>query len=101
MSAGCQNYTPLKQTNKTSYASWIWDGGYEWVKVDRKCIKKRSGHQIRGVVSHAGGSIGILFGGPVSASKHYQTRVDAEGFQKKKRRVIPMPLTRHVNIPVL
>ena len=32
MSAGCQNCIPLKQTNKTSYASWTWDGGYEWVK---------------------------------------------------------------------
>ena len=31
MSAGRQNYTQLKQNNKTSYASWIWDGGYEWV----------------------------------------------------------------------
>ena len=32
MSAGCQNDTQLKQTNKTSYASCIWDGGYTWVK---------------------------------------------------------------------
>ena len=33
MSAGCQNYTQLKQTNKTSYASWIWDDGYKWVNT--------------------------------------------------------------------
>ena len=32
MSAGCQNDTQLKQTNKTSYASCIWDGRYTWVK---------------------------------------------------------------------
>ena len=31
MSAGCQNYTQLKQTNKTIYASWMWDREYEWV----------------------------------------------------------------------
>ena len=32
MSAECQNGTQLKQTNKTSYASCIWDGRYKWVK---------------------------------------------------------------------
>ena len=32
MSAGSQNDTQLKQTDKISYASWIWDGGYEQVK---------------------------------------------------------------------
>ena len=32
-SAGCQNYTQLKQTNKTSCASFKWDGGYKLVKV--------------------------------------------------------------------
>ena len=32
MSAGCQNYTQLKQTNKTTDVSWIWDSGYKWVK---------------------------------------------------------------------
>ena len=34
MSAGCQNDTQLKQGNKTSNASWIWDGGYKWVNPD-------------------------------------------------------------------
>ena len=31
MSAGCQNYTQLKKTNQTIYASWMWDREYEWV----------------------------------------------------------------------
>ena len=34
--AGVQNYSQLKQTNKTSYASQVWDGGdggYKWVKA--------------------------------------------------------------------
>ena len=29
ISAGCQNYTQLKLTDTTSYASWIWDNGYK------------------------------------------------------------------------
>ena len=33
MLTGCQNHTQLKQTRKTRYASWIWDGGYLWVKT--------------------------------------------------------------------
>ena len=36
MSTGCQNYTQLKQTNKTSCVSWIWDGGYKWVNRCRR-----------------------------------------------------------------
>ena len=32
-SAGCQNDTQLKQTNKTSCASFKWDGGYKWAKA--------------------------------------------------------------------
>ena len=34
VSAGCQNYTQLKQTNKTRYASLIWDGGYKGINLD-------------------------------------------------------------------
>ena len=34
MSAGYQNYQQQKQTNVTSHASWIWDGGYKRVKWD-------------------------------------------------------------------
>ena len=33
MPAACQNYTQLKPTNKTSYVSCIWDGGYGRVKI--------------------------------------------------------------------
>ena len=33
MPAACQNYTQLKPTNKTSYVSRIWDGGYGRVKI--------------------------------------------------------------------
>ena len=36
MSTGCQNYTQLKQTNKTSCVSWIWGGGYKWVNRCRR-----------------------------------------------------------------
>ena len=31
-SAGYQNYQQRKQTNVTTYACSIWDGGYKWVK---------------------------------------------------------------------
>ena len=31
-SARYQNYQQRKQTNMTSYASWIWDGGHKWAK---------------------------------------------------------------------
>ena len=34
MSAGYPNYQQQKQTNVTSHASWMWDGGYKWVKHD-------------------------------------------------------------------
>ena len=40
-SAGCQNYTLLTQTNKTSSVFLIWDGGYKWVKPVCKTISYR------------------------------------------------------------
>ena len=42
MSAGCQNYTQLNQTNKTSYVSRIWDGGNKWAKRVRLAGNKRT-----------------------------------------------------------
>ena len=50
MSAGWQNYTQLKQPNKTScVSSCIWDGGYEWVNLQRGVCVVRGKMPIKGI----------------------------------------------------
>ena len=42
MAPGCQNYSQLNQTNKTSAVSWIWDGGYKINGLTPLCVDSAS-----------------------------------------------------------
>ena len=48
VSAGCQNYTQPKQTNKTNDAPLIWDGGYQRIKLDPHRSELKSSVKSRG-----------------------------------------------------